>query len=186
MVGVFIRVDAAGVRRAFERLEAGLRDARPLMREVAFLMADAVAENFAQGGRPTWLGLASGGRSTLQDTGRLRNSIVQYSDATAAIVGTNLVYAAIHQFGGEIKFAPRSGRSRLRTDARGNLLRQGESNRAVFARDTHTRVRTVRWTNAGGWTVRMPARPFLHLTEADNREIEGAAQNYLRDLIDPT
>lgn len=186
MAGILIRVDAKGLQRAFDRLEAGLRNARPLMREVAFLMADAVAENFAQGGRPTWLGLAKGGPSKLQDTGRLRNSIVQYSDATAAVVGTNLVYAAIHQFGGEIQFAPRSGSVRLRTDARGNLLRQGGGNRAIFARDNHKRARTVRWTSESGWTVKMPARPFLLLTEGDSLGIEAAAQKYLQGLVDPS
>src|SRR3546814_20492515 len=81
----------------------------------------------------------------------LRNSIVQYWDASSALVGTNVVYARIHQEGGEIQFAPRSGTTRLRTNARGNLLRQGANgNLAVFARDSHTRVRTVRWTTESG------------------------------------
>jgi len=35
----------------------------------------------------------------LQDTGRLRASIVRFSDRSNAIVGTNVIYAPTHQFG---------------------------------------------------------------------------------------
>lgn len=182
-----IRIDASAIVAAFKRLEAGLRSARPMMREVAYLMDAAVADNFAAGGRPKWLGLAPNRSrpSTLQQTGRLRNSIVQFYDDVSATVGTNLVYAPIHQFGGEIHHAPRSGTTRLRTDARGNLLRQsGNPNLAVFARDSHKRVTTVRWTNEAGWTVKIPARPFLQLTDSDTQGIEKVGQRYLQSLID--
>ena len=36
----------------------------------------------------------------LNDTGALRQSIDELSDNDTALVGTNMVYAAIHQFGG--------------------------------------------------------------------------------------
>lgn len=185
MIRYTVTFDA--VHKAFTALEKGLLDARPLMKEVSFLMSDAVAENFEQGGRPKWLGLAPSRTkpSKLQQSGRLRNSIVQYWDASSALVGTNVVYARIHQEGGEIQFAPRSGTTRLRTNARGNLLRQGANgNLAVFARDSHKRVRTVRWTNESGWTVTIPARPFLQLTEDDNLQIEAAGQRYLQKLVE--
>lgn len=187
METVRIQVDAKGIEKAFDRLAQGLKNARPLMREVAFLMNDAVAENFAVGGRPKWLGLAPDRKrpSVLQQTGRLRNSIVQYHDAQTAMVGTNVVYAAIHQFGGEIHHAPRSGWTRLRTDARGQLLRQQSNpHLAVFAKDRHKRVQTVRWTNETGWTVKMPARPFLQLTETDEVAIEQVGLRYLQSLTE--
>ena len=37
----------------------------------------------------------------LQQTGRLASSISSYSDNDKAVVGTNVVYAAIQQFGGK-------------------------------------------------------------------------------------
>jgi len=37
----------------------------------------------------------------LQDRGRLKTSIVRYSDRNTAITGTNTIYAATHQFGRE-------------------------------------------------------------------------------------
>lgn len=39
------------------------------------------------------------GEKILQDRGKLRASIVRYSDSNVAIVGTNTIYAATHQFG---------------------------------------------------------------------------------------
>lgn len=51
---------------------------------------------------PSARALADGGL-TLTDTGHLRGSITAGSDATTAIVGTNLIYAAIHQFGGAVR-----------------------------------------------------------------------------------
>lgn len=43
------------------------------------------------------------GGLTLTDTGHLRQSLTGASDATGAILGTNMVYAAIHQFGGTVR-----------------------------------------------------------------------------------
>ncbi len=40
------------------------------------------------------------GKKTLIDTGRLKNSVTSRAYPGKAIVGTNVVYAAIHQFGG--------------------------------------------------------------------------------------
>lgn len=45
---------------------------------------------------------------TLTDTARLRQSITASATASEAMVGTNLVYAAIHNFGGTIHHPPRT------------------------------------------------------------------------------
>ena len=41
------------------------------------------------------------GKKTLIDTGRLKNSITSRAYSNKAVVGTNVIYAAIHQFGGK-------------------------------------------------------------------------------------
>lgn len=178
------------VDEAARRLEGFSRSKRPLMRAIAGIMADAVEENFAREGRPEWLGLAPAtrkrrdGGKILQDSGRLASSIVARAEADSAMVGTNLLYAAIHQFGGEITRAAHSGWVRLRTDASGNLLRQGKNRRlAVFARDSHKRARTVRYTTSSSKT-KIPARPFLRLTPTDGHEIERTASDYLARLLE--
>lgn len=89
------------VQNQLERLGRGLNDNRYLlMRRLAGTMNTAVHKNFAQAGRPKWLGLAYRSGKPLVDTGHLRNSINQLYDNDTALVGTNVVYAAIHNFGG--------------------------------------------------------------------------------------
>ncbi len=80
-------------------------DTMPLMKKIGGLLLDAVEENFEKEGRPEkWkksIRAQLQGGKTLQDTGRLAKSIVLVYDKKKAVVGTNLVYAAIHQFGGK-------------------------------------------------------------------------------------
>ncbi|HHV7522981.1 TPA: phage virion morphogenesis protein [Burkholderia orbicola] len=188
-------IDNVDFTAAIERYQALLRDASPLMGLVAEEMLGAVETNFAEQGRPKWLGLskstlrrrreAAGAGKILQLSGRLVSSIVMHHDATSAVVGTNVVYAAIHQFGGSIEQHPMSGIVRLRKDKNGMLLRQpGHAHLAVFAKDHHKRVKTVKWTRSQGWTIKIPARPFLMLTEFDCLGIEGEVSAYLRHLFD--
>ena len=66
------------------------------------------------------------GKKTLIDTGRLRNSITARAYADRAVVGTNVIYAAIHQFGGM------AGRGRkVKIPARPFLLVQEEDWTAI-------------------------------------------------------
>ena len=89
------------VQNQIERLSRGESDNRYLlMRRLAGTMRYAVAQNFKQGGRPEWLALKYRSGIPLNDTGALRQSIDELSDNDTALVGTNMVYAAIHQFGG--------------------------------------------------------------------------------------
>ncbi len=89
------------VQNQIERLGQGLDDNRYLlMRKLSETMRAAVNTNFRQGGRPKWLGLKYRNGKPLVDGGRLRDSVVAYSDNDTALVGTNMVYAAIHNFGG--------------------------------------------------------------------------------------
>ncbi|WP_103035222.1 phage virion morphogenesis protein [Castellaniella caeni] len=156
-----IQVNVTALQDAMDRLIAGLQDTTPLMQEVVFVMQGAVAENFEQGGRPKWQAKKDGKPSRLQDTGKLTSSITPAFDRTSAVVGTNVAYAAIHQFGG--KTAPHV----IRPKTKKALKFGGKIRRSV---------------NHPG--SNMPARPFLALTQDDRDEIELTAQSYLRRLID--
>lgn len=190
-----IEIDDARLSATLRRLYTTLQRPTRIMGMVAAMMHEAVEDNFAAEGRPKWLGLApstlkrrrreGGPGKLLQRTGRLAASITRMSDATTARVGTNVVYAAIHQFGGQIERHPMSGYVRLRKDANGQIMRQKDHKHlAVFAKDSHKRVKVVKWTRSSGWTIKIPARPFLRLTESDNVDIEVAVAAYLRELID--
>ena len=100
------------LQRYLDQLAEKTENLRPLMKNIAGIIADSVEENFEQQGRPKWQMLA---KSTienrtkkgyypgkiLQMRGELAASITSYYDENSAIVGTNKVYAAIHQFGGK-------------------------------------------------------------------------------------
>lgn len=127
------------VQNQIDRLGAGVDDNRfLLMKRLAGTMHHAVRQNFRQGGRPKWLGLQYRNGKPLVDTGALRDSVNQAYDNDNAIVGTNMVYAAIHHFGGM------AGRNRK---------------------------------------VRIPARPFLILTNEDKQDLMDDVQDYFRNLI---
>lgn len=88
------------VQNQIERLQDGVENRYRLMERLAGTMHYAVHMNFRAGGRPKWLGLEYRNGKPLVDSGRLRDSVVAYSDNDTALVGTNMVYAAIHNFGG--------------------------------------------------------------------------------------
>jgi len=78
----------------------------------------------------------------LLDTGRLRNSITYNADKNSVSVGTNVVYAAIHQFGGETYLNMRA------------MAKDGDQ-----------------WHKGEAHTHRIPARPFLGLSASDRDEV---------------
>lgn len=91
-------------------------------------------------------------------------------------IGTNVKYAAIHEFGGRIHKPARLGKVRLRTDRRGVLVRQlGHSNLAIFAKDRHKQARTVD-TVIPAHDVEMPERAPIRTGIAD------CAGNYRRTI----
>ena len=88
------------VQNQLERLGSGVENRYLLMRRLSETMHKGVRDNFRAGDRPKWLGLKYRNGKPLNDTGALRNSFSTFSDNDTALVGTNLVYAAIHNFGG--------------------------------------------------------------------------------------
>ena len=103
---VRITIDDKELQAMLRRLEASGHDLTPAMRKIAATLANVVEDNFAAQGRPTWTPserAKEDGGMTLQDSGRLASSIATDYDATSAVIGSNVAYARIHQFGGETK-----------------------------------------------------------------------------------
>ena len=108
-----IRIDNQAVQDALLKVAAKAETLRPLMKNVAGIMADATEQNFAQEGRPEkWQELAESTikkrkkaghwpGQILQVEGRLATSITTQYNNESAIIGSNLDYAAIHQLGGQ-------------------------------------------------------------------------------------
>jgi len=105
---VSIEVEGTALDAGLSRMAGALANPSAVMDEVGRYLVASTLRRFererAPDGSP-WLksarALAEGGR-TLTDTGRLRGSIAHtVSDGGRAVeVGSNVVYAAIHQFGG--------------------------------------------------------------------------------------
>lgn len=166
------RLEDHGLRRTLERLGERARDLSPAMREIgAGVVADAQMR-FKDSRDPygaAWKKLARRtiaqrrGKSDkpLLDTGRLRNSIsYQLLGQSAVQIGSNVKYAAIHQFGGTVQHGARSIKVRLRQVM--VTRKDGTSYKASrFAKDSHKRASEKWGTNSAGWSVRIPARPFL-------------------------
>lgn len=168
-----IKIDSAKVSAALDRLSKAAVDASPVMASIAGVMHDAAMENFEQSGRPKWLGLKPatlaqkrkqgyGDKPLIRRGGgqSLYSSITQQSDATSATVGTNVKYAAIHQFGGQ---------------TRPHVILPRNKKALAFG------GRVVKKVNHPG--SKIPARPFLSLTAEDEDKIVGKMDAYLKSVI---
>lgn len=103
--------------------------------------------------------------------GRLMQSIHADPAADSVTIGTNVVYAAIHQFGGSINVGGRS--QTLAHDASGKFMSRKQAGRR---KSGSTRVS---FATIGEHAVDMPARPFLGAREDDWRRVAVALQKYI-------
>lgn len=167
----------SGAQAGLHRLAALGRSPLPLFRAIAAYGETSTRLRFknqvgpdGQRWKPSQRVRKHGGQ-TLVLKARLLRSIAHSATNHSAEWGTNVVYAGIHNFGGEIKRLAFSSWTRLRTTAGGQLLRQpGHERLAVFAKATHKRAVTRRHT-VDAHSIKMPARPFLGINEADEQEI---------------
>lgn len=150
MSGVAVKVLAADVLARLQGMEERGGDLSGVFRNFGGYMKDSIEKNFAAGGRPgKWQPLAAStlgsflgsrksfrtkkggvskkgaaalsGRLPLTDKARLRRSISYTAGSREISIGTSVIYAAIHQFGGK------AGRGRKVTiPARPYLLFQDE------------------------------------------------------------
>ena len=99
------------------------------------------------------------GGKTLTNTARMKNSIHSQSDASGFAVGTNTIYASTHQLG---------------EPGRKITIRAKTSKGLVFRIDG-------KWIRKRQVTVKVkiPARPFLGLSEDDMQEIKATLEDAL-------
>lgn len=96
----------------------------------------------------------------LQQSGRLKKSITMRQTSESVIVGTNLIYAPVHQFGAEIRKKAGATKLHFRRITRGSKKGQVRFTRASDRR-------AVFGMAAGAHTVQIPARPFLFQKDGD-------------------
>ena len=167
-----VRIDSSSVQAALQGLRRAASDLTPVLSGIgAGIVADAQSrfrdsrvpcgQSCLALSRRTIALRRKGCNKPLLDPGRLRNSIsYRLVGADAVHIGTNVAYAAIHQFGGVVRHHPQSRLVRLRQV---KVKREGGASYLAtrFARDSHKKARAAWGTNAAGWSVRTPARPYL-------------------------
>jgi phage virion morphogenesis protein len=162
MAGVRFTLD--GRDQALDQLGRAadqLANPRPLWEEVGASLVASTQRRFETGVGPDgspWppsiRALAVGGK-TLVDTARLMQSITFNASESGVEVGTNVLYAAIHQFGGTINAKTPAG---LRFQVHGASGKK-------------------EWRNKQ--SVKIPARPFIGLDDRDETEISTIAAAWL-------
>ena len=108
-----IKLNNKEIEKYLLELAQKAENLRPVMKNIAGILAYSTEENFKSEGRPDkWIDLAESTKKQrekkghwpgqiLQVTGQLAASINTYCDNDSAVIGSNLDYAAIHQLGGQ-------------------------------------------------------------------------------------
>lgn len=108
-----IKLNNTEIEKYLLELAKKAENLRPVMKNIAGILAYSTEENFKSEGRPDkWKDLADSTKKQrekkghwpgqiLQVTGQLASSINTYYDNDSAVIGSNLEYAAIHQLGGQ-------------------------------------------------------------------------------------
>ncbi|MGR3479362.1 phage virion morphogenesis protein [Salipiger marinus] len=173
-VSLKVRFEDAAPRAALARAAEGARDLTELMDQIGSVLVNGAVErigqtNVAPSGTP-WpkslraqLGGGEDGEPgagnagpTLHDTGQLMRSITELPAPTQVTVGSNMIYAGVHQTGATIR--PKTKKALSFTLANGDAVTVG--------------------------SVTIPARPYLGISEEESADIEELSLQYFADLLD--
>jgi phage virion morphogenesis protein len=199
-----IQIDASRATIALGKFRASLAQRGELMKAIGLYMMGSVARTFRQEGSPegSWPRLApstiksdpsfygEGHKLLIGRTGRLFQSIHAQSDENQAVIGTNLVYARVHQFGSRDRgavFGPRTAKMEAATvnvkqhgfarlaralgkGRLGNSPRniKGPRNQIRGTVSAHTRHQNI------------PARPYLVFRPEDPERIQSLVNSFVR------
>lgn len=176
-----IRVDDAAVIAAFDRVQAAGGDLGTFLDNIGGGLVASTQQRFESETDPQgrkWKPLArstirkkKGDTRILRQRGQLLQSLTHNATPSYLEVGTNVVYAGIHQFGGTIEQAARQQRA---------TFVRSKSGRLRFAKaSTRAKSRVVKPIAIGAHTVTIPARPYLGISEADAKMIVETADAYI-------
>lgn len=105
-VNFTVKLDPANgqaVARALIGMQLRMQDLRPVLRDIGAAMLTSTQRRFEDEQGPDgagWEATLRGG-AILRDTGRLYQSLTYAASAHQVEIGTNTVYARIHQLGGQ-------------------------------------------------------------------------------------
>lgn len=174
--GVSTRIDgAAKADSALARAAGQAANPRGLYDNIGASLVTSTQRRFETGVAPDgspWppsLRVLAQGGQTLRLSGRLERSITHDADAGGLDVGTNVIYAAIHQLSGDIVIPAREQVIHFKRHKSGRVRFAKASPKATYAQKI----------TIGEHAIHMPARPFLGIDGEDAREIELIATDWL-------
>lgn len=177
--GLTMTIDRANFDQATRILLQGVDNFLPVAGDIAQLVENSVRRNFREGGRPDrWpaskraddqaaYGNASG--QTLVDTARLMNSIIGMGNSDQVRVGTNVDYAAAHNFGVDQEITQQV-REHVRRITR------------AFGREIPLKEVTVK-PHQRKFHMKLPARPFMLIQVEDWDDIADVVTINLHKLF---
>ena len=160
-----------------------------LMRQLAGIMHDEIEENFSKEGRPgKWKPLAASTirrrrkkgnwpGKILQVRGRLAASFQEKADNNTAVVGTNLAYAAIQNFGGTTKQAARMRILHFNQKSPGKMTHGRPGTGDAFAKAG--KAKYAMKVQGKAYSITIPARPILYLSPNGAQRMIEAAKSWL-------
>jgi phage virion morphogenesis protein len=165
-----ISINDKALRITLSNLNERLQNFSPMLRIVGNVMRGSFERTFRDQGSPagSWAPLAAStlkrgkggsGRKILIQSGRLKNSITYQEDGNTLRMGSNLVYSAIHQFGGVAGRRAPSNRRKL-----SHLIDQQVGG-------AHG---PMKWRRPI-----IPARPYLVFHPEDPQRITDALERYI-------
>lgn len=176
--GARIEIDGRAFADSLLRLTAALDRPRALYDELGQSLIVSTQQRFLKEAgpdgvpwKPSKRAKRKGGK-TLRLTNRLFQSISKQVSDQGLEVGTDVAYAAIHQFGGPIKRKARTVTTYRRQNRRTGALsgRFVKKSKANFAEDHQL----------GADAFNMPARPFLGFDDDDRRQAREIVIAHLR------
>jgi phage gpG-like protein len=180
-------VDDTGLELLLSELKAKLKDMTPVMKAIGGIVEASVQENFEVGGRwsgvigsflggsQKWAPLAEQTMKRKQEANKtktliwssaLMNSISSEAGPDSVKIGTNVPYAATHQFGA----AKGDFGDMVQVWVKAHVRKTKKYGEVEV--DEHIRTMSLPWGN-------IPARPFLVIQEEDFLDISKKILDYL-------
>lgn len=186
MTGVKIEVDDSNVQTTLDGLVRFGGDATGALKAIGARLVANTLMRFEQGRGPSSVPWKRSQRAekqngqTLIESGRLRTSITWRMPTPLSLeVGTNVAYAAIHQFGGTIQQAARGGTLRFQGNRFAKQRRRKDGTVAP-----PTKKQRDQQVQFKARTITMPARPFLGFDDQDSADTLAIITRHLRAVID--
>lgn len=181
MSGVTLTLDYRDAMHVLLGMEQQLRHPKPMLDKMGEALLDFHRQRFKDQVSPSgeaWQELSRRYKKRKKRNkdkilvldGTLRNTLRWQIRGNEMLFGTDRPYGAIHQFGGTIEIAARSQQAYYRQLRSGRVKNQ-------FVRKK--RANYSEWHTIGAYSITMPARPWLGVSDTEKIRLVDIARNHL-------